>query len=401
MIKTSEESVPSDTIGVISWGTADLSGTLGSSDFANKNDSRLRKNEADDLERGAAEAHDQDDRNSNYANGEIPQTSPVGLTLGAKIGLGGDARGGYARVPTNSVSGLDGGGEFSIARSLGQVVGRLHRWVGRSPKRNCCLLWGIVLLLCFLLSIFVTALGHLVSGGGGSIVGRASEKVSLFGKWHWHVGHVDGSVLSASAGSTSGEHVHTTSEGEAASAEDLTYEERLAQEQEAVALNGEYLLKTKAAIKHCFDGYAAKGWGKDRIQPITGEGSDWIGLAITLLDSLDTLYLAGLTEEFQKGVDFVRTLNMANERSGSFFEISIRALGGLLGAYTLSGEKILLKKAEELGEVLLHNGYYGGKMILPDTSVKLKALAKPLGDAPPPYLGGRTTLAEAGSEQLE
>ena len=36
-----------------------------------------------------------------------------------------------------------------------------------------------------------------------------------------------------------------------------------------------------------------------------------------------------------------------------FFETTIRYLGGLLSAYALSGEKILLTKADELAEALL------------------------------------------------
>jgi mannosyl-oligosaccharide alpha-1,2-mannosidase len=36
-----------------------------------------------------------------------------------------------------------------------------------------------------------------------------------------------------------------------------------------------------------------------------------------------------------------------------FFETTIRYLGGLLSAYALSGEPILLKKADELGSRLL------------------------------------------------
>lgn len=36
-----------------------------------------------------------------------------------------------------------------------------------------------------------------------------------------------------------------------------------------------------------------------------------------------------------------------------FFETVIRYLGGLLSAYTLSGQRVLLDKADELGQKLL------------------------------------------------
>ncbi len=44
--------------------------------------------------------------------------------------------------------------------------------------------------------------------------------------------------------------------------------------------------------------------------------------------------------------------NKATSSSASFFETNIRYLGGLLAAYELSGEEILLQKAKELGHML-------------------------------------------------
>lgn len=41
----------------------------------------------------------------------------------------------------------------------------------------------------------------------------------------------------------------------------------------------------------------------------------------------------------------------------SMFEMTIRALGGLLGAYTMSGDKVFLERAAELGDGLLQASF--------------------------------------------
>ena len=48
------------------------------------------------------------------------------------------------------------------------------------------------------------------------------------------------------------------------------------------------------AVKWAWDGYRNCAWGKDELQPMNCSGSDWFGLGLTLVDSLDTLMLAGM-----------------------------------------------------------------------------------------------------------
>jgi len=74
---------------------------------------------------------------------------------------------------------------------------------------------------------------------------------------------------------------------------------------------------------------------------------------VTLVDALDTMYLMGFEEEFEKARDFVKKINFKVDHPLSVFETTIRYLGGFLGAYTLSKDPIFLEKAEELGNVLL------------------------------------------------
>ncbi|KAG8506700.1 Mannosyl-oligosaccharide 1,2-alpha-mannosidase IC [Galemys pyrenaicus] len=74
----------------------------------------------------------------------------------------------------------------------------------------------------------------------------------------------------------------------------------------------------------------------------------------TVVDSLDTLYLMELREEFQEAKAWVEEsfhLNVSGE--ASLFEVNIRYIGGLLSAYYLTGEEVFRVKAIKLGEKLL------------------------------------------------
>jgi hypothetical protein len=66
---------------------------------------------------------------------------------------------------------------------------------------------------------------------------------------------------------------------------------------------------------------------------------------MTILDSLDTIWLMGLTHEFDEAATWVENhLNLDKTSPVSTFEITIRALGGLLSAAQLSGRAGLLQK---------------------------------------------------------
>ncbi|ODQ82634.1 glycoside hydrolase family 47 protein [Babjeviella inositovora NRRL Y-12698] len=107
--------------------------------------------------------------------------------------------------------------------------------------------------------------------------------------------------------------------------------------------------------------YKKYALGKDDVKPISQTfHNTFNGLGSTLIDSLDTLYLMGLHDEFLEMValvskiDFTKKL-VADDSSGELrvFEINIRILGSLLSSFELSNEKRLLKKASEIGELLL------------------------------------------------
>ena len=79
------------------------------------------------------------------------------------------------------------------------------------------------------------------------------------------------------------------------------------------------------------------------------------GWAATLIDSLDTLWIMGMRLHFRRAVEAVSAIDFGKteEKTINVFETNIRHLGGLLAAYELSGEETLLRKAMEVGEMLL------------------------------------------------
>ena len=100
-------------------------------------------------------------------------------------------------------------------------------------------------------------------------------------------------------------------------------------------------------FRHAWKGYTSFAWGSDELLPLTKTGTSSYGLGLTIVDSLDTMWLMGLTEEFQEARKWVaNSLNIAgNHREVSVFETNIRVLGGLLSAYHLSKDDVFLRKA--------------------------------------------------------
>ena len=71
----------------------------------------------------------------------------------------------------------------------------------------------------------------------------------------------------------------------------------------------------------------------------------WFGLGLTLVDSLDLLWLIGEKGEFEKARDWVAEhLDPSRDVHVNVFEVTIRVLGGLLSAYHFSGEAVFLEK---------------------------------------------------------
>ncbi|KAI1818757.1 glycoside hydrolase family 47 protein [Poronia punctata] len=104
-----------------------------------------------------------------------------------------------------------------------------------------------------------------------------------------------------------------------------------------------------------WEAYRNHAWMKDALKPISGGYRDqFSGWAATLVDSLDSLWILGMREDFDEAVHAVAQIDFGKSTSSrvNTFETNIRYLGGLLAAYDLSKREALLAKAVELGDLI-------------------------------------------------
>ncbi|KAF2069089.1 hypothetical protein CYY_009593, partial [Polysphondylium violaceum] len=125
--------------------------------------------------------------------------------------------------------------------------------------------------------------------------------------------------------------------------------------EENKAVNQYRAESVKEAMKFAWDNYKQYAWGRDELNPVSKTAEEWFGFGITIMDSIDTLFIMGLKDEFKDARDFVENLDMAKNTTikVSVFEANIRVLGGLLSAYHLTEDPLFLKKAKEIGTLLL------------------------------------------------
>lgn len=161
-------------------------------------------------------------------------------------------------------------------------------------------------------------------------------------------------------------------------------------------LGRERRVKVREGMRHAWSGYRKHAWGKDELKPISGSSNDnWGAMGMTLVDSLDTLWVLGMKEEFAEAVQWVQhSLTFAHAGSVSVFETTIRALGGLLAAYDLSNERVLLDKAKELADKLMPAFHTNSG--IPMSHVNLNT-----GAASGGWTGSSAVLSELGSLQIE
>ncbi|KAK0553412.1 mannosyl-oligosaccharide alpha-1,2-mannosidase [Tilletia horrida] len=128
------------------------------------------------------------------------------------------------------------------------------------------------------------------------------------------------------------------------------------------------------AFKHSWSAYERDAWGSDEYHPHSKHGSNLShvsieqgggGMGYTILDSLDSLLLLGLGDEYERARDWVKN-DLTFEREGKFnvFETTIRNLGGLLSAHALCSSsdprhsqfcdekdaELYLRRAQELAD---------------------------------------------------
>ncbi|KAI6937728.1 seven-hairpin glycosidase, partial [Hortaea werneckii] len=162
------------------------------------------------------------------------------------------------------------------------------------------------------------------------------------------------------------------------------------------------LAAVKAAAQHAWQGYREVAFGADEVKPISGGiNNPFNGWGATLVDSLDTLWIMGLTSAFDEAVEAVADIDFTTSPRSDIplFEVTIRYLGGLIAAYDLSGQqsqyRVLLDKAVELGEILY--AAFDTPNRMPMTYYRWK----PAFASQPHRAGSRVVMAELGSLSME
>ena len=200
------------------------------------------------------------------------------------------------------------------------------------------------------------------------------------------------------------------------SAEQARKEGRSRRAHQRLASQSERQRAVVAAFRHAWRGYRRCAWGRDDLLPLSCAGTDWMGLGLTIVDSLDGLLLLGLQDEFEEAKAWVvRELPGRLKRAGfvNTFETTIRVLGGLLSAHHLeqhgewvSGDQaglhpsdhgsdgLLLAVALDLAERLLPA--FGSVSGVPYSDVNLGT-----GEVKDPEWASYASLAEATTLQLE
>ncbi|XP_070508173.1 mannosyl-oligosaccharide alpha-1,2-mannosidase IA isoform X1 [Chironomus tepperi] len=118
--------------------------------------------------------------------------------------------------------------------------------------------------------------------------------------------------------------------------------------------------KVKEMMQHAWSNYKLYAWGKNELKPIskrahTGSIFGSYELGATIVDSMDTLYIMGMKDEFDEGREWIaKQFTLDNVSADiSVFETNIRFVGGLLAAYALTGDPIFKEKAQYVADKLL------------------------------------------------
>jgi hypothetical protein len=155
-----------------------------------------------------------------------------------------------------------------------------------------------------------------------------------------------------------------------------------------------------AAFKHAWLAYERDAMGWDEYHPVSRKGTNLTeagGIGYTVVDSLDSMLLMGLTDEYNRARSWVES-SMDLDRDGLFsnFETTIRVLGGLLSAYHLSkNDSLYLDRAIDLADRMLPA--FDTPSGLPFPQINLKTGAGGLDTE----FNGLVSTAEVATLQLE
>lgn len=150
----------------------------------------------------------------------------------------------------------------------------------------------------------------------------------------------------------------------------------------------------KEAFLHGWNAYKNQCWGHDEYNAKYNSCDDTLHAGLTIVDSLSTLYLMNLTEEYALAREFVEK-DFKPQGTWSLFEFIIRFVGGFVSMYQLTQDDLYLNLAVESADAIypvMKQGIFGGNIRLSRSSGKLVAQK---GN------GGWQSLADTSTFQLE
>lgn len=136
--------------------------------------------------------------------------------------------------------------------------------------------------------------------------------------------------------------------------EEITIDSKLAKIEFLQTENSIYVEELRRAAAKAFRSYTEKCLFEDEYRPASGTCLSSYGFSATLLESVETLYILGMTEDYEKAKQLIRdnftcsNLEWVNRR-----ELFSRGIGALIGSYLVTRESLFLKKACECADLVL------------------------------------------------
>lgn len=107
-----------------------------------------------------------------------------------------------------------------------------------------------------------------------------------------------------------------------------------------------------------WEGYKEHAFGHDRLKPLSESYDEFFledeSVGLTIVESLDTMYLMGLDDELSVAVEWIEeNLSFDYDQEIQVFEATIRLVGGLVAGYKATENETLLTLAQDLADRLL------------------------------------------------
>ncbi len=108
-------------------------------------------------------------------------------------------------------------------------------------------------------------------------------------------------------------------------------------------------------MEHSWNSYRKYAWGQNELKPISKKIDDNFQMGTTIVNSLSTLLIMNMSDEFKSARDWIQTnLDICSlDTSISVSETVNRFVGSLLSAFAFTNDKMFLKEAKNVADCLL------------------------------------------------